>query len=102
MIYPQIKLEYSSYAKGGVRFSTTLRKEAKGVWYLWEFSKIYTWTDDMTKVGNMFTFMERFNAEVYKTLKLGVINSKLKGIDGTPVFKKDPDQTPEKIRLKNL
>ena len=93
-IYPEIEIRETEKT---ITFSTTLRKEYNGDWYLWNFFKKYEVIDQAEKLK----YTALFHQEVYFTIVLGVIQDDVLDMYGNKMFTKDKDQISEKDRIIN-
>ena len=103
-IYPAVYMNLSKDLRRTevLTIDTYLRKKHRGKYYLWHFHRD---RDIDTKEGlreyNIITEIEQFHGEVYRTLLLGKVPTKLVDprIFNRKIIELDPDQTPEEERI---
>lgn len=84
-----------------LNMDTVLRKEKDGIWYLWPFHKQVTvgWSPDIADA--CMISLAHFNAEIYRCMLLGKIDTSIVDVDNIASFEKDVSQMDEKHRMRD-
>ncbi len=96
VIYPEIL--FAENEETMVVF-TRLRKRSNGIYYFWDFKQVKYLTPEVDRLIAKEKLLEQLHFEIYMIQIAGKINSKLRTVDGLPLFEKDISQKSEEMRL---
>ncbi len=82
-----------------VTLETDVRvKHTDGKWYIQHHIK----TCSITTEHDLMQYLQNFYSEAYFSLKLSMVDPKMKFLTGEPLFELDDDQRSEEERIRNI